>query len=129
MNQLHGRFEIPNEDFLYVLSAMVLEPIRWNERFGWRRCIETERLALFHFWREVGRRMNIKDIPPETLAELEALNVEAERTRFEPTAAGRRLARSQMGVFIGWFHGVPYALGARGIAALLPTAAAALVAR
>ena len=37
MNQIHGRFAIANEDFLYVLSAMVLEPIRWNERFGWRR--------------------------------------------------------------------------------------------
>ena len=37
-----------------MLSAMVLEPIRWNERFGWRRWIEAERLALFHFWSEVG---------------------------------------------------------------------------
>ena len=33
MNQIHGRFEIANEDYLYVLSAMVLEPLRWNERF------------------------------------------------------------------------------------------------
>ena len=27
MNQIHGRFEIANEDFLYVLSTMVFEPI------------------------------------------------------------------------------------------------------
>ena len=25
-----------NEDFLYVLSTFVFEPIRWNARFGWR---------------------------------------------------------------------------------------------
>src|SRR5438132_1003548 len=60
MNQLHGRFDIANDDFLYVLSTFVFEPIRWNERFGWRRMCDKERLALFHFWREVGRRMNLK---------------------------------------------------------------------
>jgi hypothetical protein len=60
MNQLHGRFDIPNDDFLYVLSTFVYEPIRWNARFGWRPLCEQERLGYFHFWREVGRRMNIK---------------------------------------------------------------------
>ena len=36
LNQLHGRFTIANEDFLYVLSTFIFEPIRWNEQFGWR---------------------------------------------------------------------------------------------
>ncbi len=87
MNRIHGRFAIANEDYLYVLSAMVLEPLRWNERFGWRPMVEAERQAQYYFWREVGRRMNIKDIPP-TLAELDAFNREAEQTRFAPTEAG-----------------------------------------
>ncbi|MDZ4286353.1 MAG: oxygenase MpaB family protein, partial [Prosthecobacter sp.] len=65
MNAMHGRFQISNDDFLYVLSTFVFVPIRWVERFGWRRMIEAERLAWFHFWREVGRRMNIHDIPAE----------------------------------------------------------------
>ena len=47
MNRIHGRFEISNEDFLYVLSSFVFEPIRWNARFGWRPLIETEKLATF----------------------------------------------------------------------------------
>jgi hypothetical protein len=63
LNQQHGRFTIANEDFLYVLSTFIYEPIRWNERFGWRLMCETERLAYFNFWREVGRRMNIKELP------------------------------------------------------------------
>ena len=63
MNRIHGRFEIANDDFLYVLSTMVFEPIRWNARFGWRPLIEIEKLATFHFWREVGRRMAIRDLP------------------------------------------------------------------
>ena len=72
MNRIHGRFEISNEDFLYVLSSFVFEPIRWNARFGWRPLIETEKLATFEYWREVGRRMAIREIP-ETLRRARAL--------------------------------------------------------
>jgi hypothetical protein len=118
MNQLHGRFEIANEDYLYVLSAMVLEPLRWNERFGWRRMLEVERRAQFAFWHEIGRRMAIRDIPG-SLDELEEYNVAFERTRFARTDAGVRLAHAQRDVFLGWFPVVPKRLGARGISALL----------
>jgi hypothetical protein len=118
MNQIHGRFEIANDDYLYVLSAMALEPMRWNERFGWRRWSENERRAQFEFWRQIGLRMAIKEIP-ETLDELERLNAEYERTRFERTEAGRRLARAQSRVFLDWFPLVPKRLGMRAISALL----------
>jgi hypothetical protein len=63
MNRIHQRFAIPNEDFLYVLSTTIYEPIRWNQRFGWRPFTEVEKQALFHFWREVGKRMHITDLP------------------------------------------------------------------
>jgi ER-bound oxygenase mpaB/B'/Rubber oxygenase, catalytic domain len=118
MNQIHGRFAIANDDFLYVLSTMVLEPIRWNERFGWRPLLETERQATFHFWREVGRLMNKREIP-ETLAELERFNVEFERDRFGYTDAGHRVAVAMIDMFVGRLPGVPTRLGARGIYALL----------
>jgi hypothetical protein len=118
MNQIHGRFDIANDDFLYVLSAMVLEPLRWNERFGWRRLIEAERQATFHFWREIGRHMGIKEIPA-SLAELERFNVDYERERFAATEAGARLARSQRDVFLAWFPFLPHRVGARAISALL----------
>jgi hypothetical protein len=118
MNQIHGRFEIANEDYLYVLSAMVLEPLRWNVRFGWRRWIEAEQLAQFCFWREVGLRMAIREIP-DSLQELEQLNVDYERSRFAPTEAGRRLAHAQRGVFLAWFPWLPNWLGGRAISALL----------
>src|SRR6266550_5796449 len=47
MNQMHGRFEIANEDFQYVLSTFMFEPIRWNVRYGWRPLLEVARLATF----------------------------------------------------------------------------------
>jgi hypothetical protein len=65
INQLHGRFTIANEDFLYVLSTFIYEPIRWNRRFGWRLMCEQERLALFYFWRQIGRRMKISQLPDD----------------------------------------------------------------
>ncbi|MGH2750443.1 MAG: oxygenase MpaB family protein [Actinomycetota bacterium] len=118
MNQIHGRFPITNDDFLYVLSTMVLEPSRWNERFGWRRMLDTERLATFHFWRAAGGLMNIKDIP-ETYEELERFNLEFERSRFGYTDAGHRVARAMIEMFVRKVPGQPRRLGARGVCALL----------
>jgi hypothetical protein len=118
MNQIHGRFPIENEDFLYVLSTMVVEPFRWNDRFGWRPALETERLAMFHFWRAAGRLMAIESIP-ETFDQLERFNVEFERSRFASTDAGHRLAVAMLEMFIGRIPLMPRRLGMRGICALL----------
>jgi ER-bound oxygenase mpaB/B'/Rubber oxygenase, catalytic domain len=118
MNQVHGRFEIPNDDFLYVLSTMVFEPIRWNARFGWRLLIETEKLATFFFWREVGMRMAIHDIP-ETYDDFERFNVDFERERFARTEGGHRVAAATRDMFLDWFPGLPRAVGRPLVYALL----------
>jgi len=118
MNRIHGRFRISNEDFLYVLSSFVFEPIRWNARFGWRPLIETEKLATFEFWREVGRRMAIKEVP-EDYAELEAFNEEYERRHFRRTEPSERVGRATRDMFLAWFPWLPRKLGAQAISALM----------
>jgi hypothetical protein len=118
MNRIHGRFEISNEDFLYVLSTFVYEPIRWNARFGWRPLVEQERLATFHFWRAVGSRMAIKEIP-QGYDELERFNVEYEQANFRRTEAGMRVGRATRSMFLSWFPFVPERVGAPAIHALL----------
>jgi mpaB/rubber oxygenase-like protein len=118
MNRIHGRFEISNEDFLYVLSSFVFEPIRWNTRFGWRPLIETEKLATFEFWREVGRRMAIKDIPAG-YAELERFNEDYERRNFQRTGPSERVGRATRDMFLAWFSGLPKPFGAQAIYALM----------
>jgi hypothetical protein len=75
MNQMHGRFPIANEDFLYVLSTFVFEPIRWIERFGWRTLRDNEKEGIFRFYSELGHRMNIKDIP-KNMDSFELYNIE-----------------------------------------------------
>jgi hypothetical protein len=101
MNALHGRFQIANADFLYVLSTFVFEQIRWLERFGWRPLHEKERLAIFHFWSAVGERMGIRDIPADYEA-FERFNVDYERTHFRPNPGSRRVAEATMRLFAGW---------------------------
>ena len=118
MNLIHGRFEIANEDFLYVLSTFVYEPIRWNARFGWRPLVEQERLASFHFWRAVGARMAIKEIPAD-FADFERFNVDYERANFRRTEAGMRVGRATRSMFLAWFPLVPERVGAPVFHALL----------
>jgi hypothetical protein len=101
MNQLHGRFAIANEDFLYVLSTFVYEPIRWNRRFGWRPLCDEERLGYFHFWRAVGARMNIRDIPAD-YDDFERFNREYERKNFRFTEANARVGTATRELFVGW---------------------------
>ena len=102
MNQLHGQFNIPNDEFIYVLSTFILEPIRWNARFGWRPLLEQEKLAAYYYWREVGRRMNIKEIPPD-YESLERYNIEYEETHFRFAEPNYRLAKATRDLFLGWF--------------------------
>jgi ER-bound oxygenase mpaB/B'/Rubber oxygenase, catalytic domain len=117
MNRIHGRFEISNDDFLYVLSTFVYEPVRWNARFGWRPLVENERLATFHFWRAVGRLMAIDGLPDD-YDRFERFNRDYEREHFRPTDAGRRVGAATRDMFLSWF-GLPRGLGARAIYALM----------
>lgn len=113
MNQIHARHAIADDAFLYVLSTFVLEPTRWIDRWGWRPLSEHEKLANFHFWRQVGRRMAIPDLP-ESLAELERFSLAYERERFAPHPANRALAEATRELVLSWW--LPRALrpAARG---------------
>ncbi|MEM8605919.1 MAG: oxygenase MpaB family protein [Myxococcota bacterium] len=102
MNAIHGRFRISNDDFLYVLSTFVCEPIRWNQRFGWRPMVEQERLAFYYFWFEVGKRMGIRDIPA-TYAAFFDFNERYEREHFRFHEDNRVVGSATRDLFVGWF--------------------------
>jgi len=118
MNQQHGRFAIANEDFLYVLSTFIYEPIRWNAQFGWRPMCDQERLGYFYFWRAVGRRMNIKDIPPDYTT-FEAFNQNYETRHYRFTEANGRVGTATRELFVSWFPKLSAPLVRRAIHCLL----------
>jgi dephospho-CoA kinase len=101
LNRIHGHYAIANADFLYVLSGFVAEPIRWLERYGWRPLTAAEQQALFRFWRHVGSRMGITELPA-TLAQLLALNTQVE-TQLFAAASNRRVADATLAMLLaGW---------------------------
>ena len=99
MNRIHGHYAIDNDDFLYVLSSFVAEPIRWLERYGWRPLTAEEREHLFRFWRAVGERMGITAIPA-SLAELLALNARVEREVFRYAETNHRIAEATLAMLL-----------------------------
>jgi len=101
MNQIHSRYPIPNDEFLYVLTTFVLEPIRWNARYGWRPLSENEKQASYYFWAEVGRYMNIQRIPA-SLEDLAHFSLEYERAHFAYSDYNRALAEATRDLFLSW---------------------------
>jgi hypothetical protein len=102
INQMHGRYRIPNDEFLYVLSTFVFEPIRWNERFGWRALLPQEKQASYFYWRELGRRMGIKDIPSSYEA-LERYYDEFAREHYRFAPENRALATATRDLLLSWY--------------------------
>ena len=102
LNEMHGRFRISNADFLYVLSTFVFEPVRWIERFGWRRLTGSEKLAFFNYYRELGRRMSIAHIPAN-FEEFERYNLDYERRHFHYAPSNHRIGASTRDLLLGFY--------------------------
>ncbi len=102
MNQMHSRYPITNDEMLYVLSTFIYEPIRWIERYGWRASTKNEKLASFYFYREVGKRMNIKDIP-EDYHTFEQFNTDYERRNFRYAPSNRAVGDATCNLFLGFY--------------------------
>src|SRR3954447_24746074 len=95
MNQMHRAYGIGHDDLRYVLSTYVVMPIRWIDDFGWRRMTETERIAGANYYRDLGRRMGIRDIPA-TWQEFARLLDAYEREHFGFDAGGRSVAEATL---------------------------------
>jgi hypothetical protein len=86
LNRIHGHYEIPNDEFQYVLATTIVGPVRWIRRYGWRQLDPIELVALTRFTTRFGELMGITGLP-ETYDGYEELldSYEAERFEFHPT--------------------------------------------
>jgi hypothetical protein len=121
MNWAHSHFKITNDDFLYVLSTFIYEPIRWIDAFGWRPTCLNERLGYYQFWREIGARMGITGVPASYDA-FEAWSRAYEIRQFRFTDTNRRIAVATRDLFASWFPRVAAPLVRYGIYAMLDDA-------
>lgn len=102
MNAIHGRFQIGQEDYRYVLSTFVMEPLRWNVRFGWRPLLPLEKEAAFQVWQRIGAGMGISPLF-DSLEDLEHFNRQYEQERFGYTDAAHRLATVTLELLVSWY--------------------------
>jgi hypothetical protein len=83
--------------------------------------IEPERLGYFHFWRQVGRRMNIKAIP-ESYDVLERFNRDYELRQYRYAKTNERVGTATRELFVGWLPRIASPLTRSAIHALLDDA-------
>jgi hypothetical protein len=102
INQMHGAYEISNEDMRYVLSTFVVIPKRWMDDYGWRPFSPAEVGATVRYYVELGRLMGIRDVPGD-YAGFERLLEDYEREHFRFDRAGRRVADSTMRLMLGFY--------------------------
>jgi hypothetical protein len=63
LNYLHGVYrqsgQILDDDMLYTLSLFAIEPIKWIERYDWRKLTDVEKCAMGTFVKSMGDAMLI----------------------------------------------------------------------
>ena len=91
INAMHRAYDIPDHEFRYVLSTFVVVPKRWLDAYGKRPLTATELEASVHYYRTLGRHMNIRDVP-ETYAGFEELMDSYEAEHFGYDEGARRVA-------------------------------------
>ena len=111
VNEMHGMYDISNDDMLYVLSTFVVCPVDWINSYEWRNLTDREVTALTDYYRLLGKRMGIKGIP-EDYAGFEKLMEEYEIGHFTYSPKAREVADSTLdllGTFAP-FHLLPRAV-------------------
>ncbi|GAB3251469.1 oxygenase MpaB family protein [Nocardioides dilutus] len=93
LNRIHGHYKIPNDEFQYVLATTLVGPVRWIERYGWRRLDPVEIVALTRFTTRFGELMNITGLPDTYDGYLQLL-VDYEREHFRLDPANTRVTEA-----------------------------------
>ena len=97
LNRIHGHYDIPNDEFRYVLATTIVGPVEWIRAYGWRDLEPVERQALANLTTRFGELMGIQDLPTTYDGYLTLLrDYEAERFAF--TEANRRVTEATLRV-------------------------------
>jgi ER-bound oxygenase mpaB/B'/Rubber oxygenase, catalytic domain len=118
INRAHARYPIDPDDARYTLATLLVVPMRWIDRYGWRRVTEHERRAAYLYYRELGRRMGVRDWPA-SFEEVCAFLDEYEARHFAYCEGGARTATATRELFVSWFPRAVAPLTRAGVVALL----------
>lgn len=99
LNQIHGHYDIPDDELRFVLATTLVGPVEWIRAYGWRDLEPGERQALAHLTTRFGELMGLKDLPATYEGYLTLLR-DYEARRFEFTEANRRVTEATLGVAV-----------------------------
>ncbi len=102
LNHMHGAYDIPNDQMLYVLTTFVIPPIRWINRYGYRPMSPAEIDSLVRYWQRMAELMGLHDIPEDYGAFSEYFDA-YERERFAFSPGGRAVADSTLDLMTSWY--------------------------
>ncbi len=63
INHVHAKYDIPNQDFLYLLSLGLCDFLDWNKKYSWRSLTAGEATSWLYNWQQIGIFMNISGLP------------------------------------------------------------------
>jgi hypothetical protein len=102
LNRIHGKYDIPNDEFLYVLATTIVGPKRFIDAYGWRPLHPHEVESMYRVTTRFGELMGIKDLPASYDGYERLLDAyEAERFEFAPQ--NRRVAEASMRIVENWY--------------------------
>lgn len=118
LNGMHHRFAIRNEDYIWILGTFVVLGLRTIRRFGWRDLTPFEEQASIDWYRELGARMRVADVPESYPAFDDWFNA-YERDELRSSPAGRRLVTATLDTVFGPVPRLLRPLAVRSAAVLL----------
>jgi hypothetical protein len=97
LNRIHGHYDIPNDEFAYVLATTIVGPVRWISTYGWRPLDPHELVATTRLTTRFGELMGIQGLPSTYDGYLQLL-LDFERTHFSPDPANTALAEASIDI-------------------------------
>jgi hypothetical protein len=102
LNRIHGKYDIPNDEFRYVLATTIVGPKRFIDAYGWRALHPHEVEAMHRVTTRFGQLMGIKDLP-DSYDGYERLLDAYEAARFELAPENRRVAEASLRIVENWY--------------------------
>ncbi|MFC5720657.1 oxygenase MpaB family protein [Streptomyces gamaensis] len=90
LKTLHAGLPVGDEEFVYVLAAFCVTPLRWLDAHGARAATPAEKTAAHTFYRGLARRMDLSGVPG-SYTEFAAWMDAYEERAFAPTPEGKAL--------------------------------------
>lgn len=95
LNRIHGHYDIPADEFRFVLATTIVGPVEWIREFGWRDLEPVEKQALANLTTRFGQLMGIRDLPTTYDGYLTLLR-DYEAARFEHAETNRRVTEATL---------------------------------